>query len=76
MGYAALDELTQAIPGLGRTAGLDDFAADVLGVTLGVAAGAVVLRVSVGRGFPTRGNAGEQAPPTEAVLGMNGAETR
>jgi VanZ family protein len=35
LAYAALDESTQAVPILGRTAGLDDFGADCAGVLLG-----------------------------------------
>ncbi len=56
--YAAVDELTQAIPGLGRTAGLDDFGADAAGVTLGVAAAAVVARLA------RRWSSGAEAAPS------------
>lgn len=49
--YAALDESTQAIPGLGRTAGLDDFAANATGVTLGVLAVAGVVALARARGW-------------------------
>ncbi len=42
-GYAALDEATQAIPILGRTAVWDDLAANLLGVGLGAAAAAILL---------------------------------
>ncbi len=40
--YAAVDELTQAIPVLGRFAALDDFLADALGVFI-ASAGALLL---------------------------------
>lgn len=43
--YAAVDEATQAIPILGRTAAWDDFAADVAGVTIGVVGVALACRV-------------------------------
>jgi hypothetical protein len=36
--YAGLDEATQAIPGLNRYAAWDDFAANTMGIMLGVAA--------------------------------------
>ncbi|MCB9840766.1 MAG: VanZ family protein [Phycisphaeraceae bacterium] len=49
--YAALDESTQAIPGLGRTAGLDDFAANATGVTLGVLAVAGIVALARVRGW-------------------------
>ncbi len=39
--YAAMDEGLQAIPFVHRTAGWDDFAADVIGVTIGFLIGAV-----------------------------------
>jgi len=42
--YAALDEGTQAIPILHRTAGWDDLAADLLGVWLAVALVALLRR--------------------------------
>ena len=35
--WAALDEITQAIPGLGRTADLDDWLADVTGMSIAAA---------------------------------------
>ena len=38
LAYAALDEGTQAIPGVRRFVGWDDFAANMLGVATGVAA--------------------------------------
>ncbi|MGE3109040.1 MAG: VanZ family protein [Phycisphaerales bacterium] len=34
-GYAAADEITQAIPGIYRTAAWDDYAANLTGITLG-----------------------------------------
>lgn len=43
--YAGADELLQAIPALQRTCAWDDWFADVLGVTLGVGAGALVGRM-------------------------------
>lgn len=45
--YAAFDEGTQALPGLGRTAAWDDYMANALGVVVGTVAamvGASVLR--------------------------------
>jgi VanZ family protein len=47
LGYAALDEGTQAIPALGRTFGLDDLAADGAGVLL--AGGLARALASLGR---------------------------
>lgn len=35
--YAAFDELTQMIPGLGRFAGLDDYLANAFGLAIGCA---------------------------------------
>lgn len=61
LGYAALDEATQAIPILGRTAALDDFAADALGVTLGVAAAGVVGWLAA-RGVPPQGSENPRQP--------------
>lgn len=43
LAYAALDEASQAIPALGRTAALDDYLADAAGILL---AGALLLVVS------------------------------
>jgi hypothetical protein len=43
--YAALDEWSQAIPGLGRTPAWDDLAANLLGVGAGAAAGALLLAI-------------------------------
>jgi len=40
--YAAFDELSQGIPGLGRTVAWDDYAADCLGVLAGVLASLVL----------------------------------
>ncbi len=40
--YAAFDEVTQAIPILGRTAAWDDYSADALGIAAGTAAAAIV----------------------------------
>lgn len=40
--YAAVDEWIQAIPGLHRTAALDDWAADVVGVAVGALLAALV----------------------------------
>lgn len=45
LGYAAFDEATQAIPGLGRTAAIDDFGADAVGVMAAVVAGLIAQRV-------------------------------
>lgn len=45
MAYAAIDETTQAIPGLGRTAALDDFLANTVGITLGVVAAVLVIKL-------------------------------
>ena len=42
--YAGIDELTQAIPVLGRTVVWDDYFANLAGVTLGAAAGCLVAR--------------------------------
>lgn len=36
--YAAIDELTQELPGIYRTAGVDDWAANVTGITIACAA--------------------------------------
>jgi len=58
--YAAVDESTQAIPGLGRTAALDDFLANTAGITLGVAAAAVLTRLVAPR--PHSGN-----PPVPVI---------
>ncbi|GJQ29167.1 MAG: hypothetical protein HBSAPP03_10510 [Phycisphaerae bacterium] len=44
--YAALDEGLQLIPALGRFAAWDDYAANVVGVTLGVVAIAIAGRMS------------------------------
>jgi VanZ family protein len=46
VGFAGLDELTQAIPAIGRTAGWDDFLADIAGVTLGLFAAGAVARLA------------------------------
>jgi len=46
--YAAIDESSQAIPALHRTAAWDDYAADLLGVTLGCLVWAILLRRVVG----------------------------
>ena len=49
--YAAFDESTQAIPILKRTAVLDDFLANLLGVALGTLAGFALARaIAKGRG--------------------------
>jgi len=48
--YAAIDESTQAIPGLGRFAGFDDYAANALGLTLGLAAAALARHATRPRG--------------------------
>jgi len=40
--YAAIDEGLQAIPALGRTTSWEDFGANVVGVTLGIAVAAGV----------------------------------
>lgn len=55
--YAAIDEATQAIPILGRTAAWDDLAADAAGVTIGVALVGVA-----GRWWRARAGAGPLAP--------------
>lgn len=43
--YAAFDEATQALPFLGRTAVWDDYFANLVGVTLGVAAACAAARL-------------------------------
>jgi VanZ family protein len=43
--YTAIDEATQAIPALRRVAAWDDWAANLMGFTLGLIASAVLLRV-------------------------------
>ena len=48
--YAAIDESTQAIPALGRFASLDDYAANALGLTLGLAAAAFTQHATRPRG--------------------------
>jgi len=50
LGYSALDEVTQGIPGLGRTVALDDWLANAAGVALATI-GAVVL-AALRRGGP------------------------
>lgn len=45
LGYAAFDELSQGIPGLGRTVGWDDYGANATGITLAACAALVVGRV-------------------------------
>lgn len=45
LAYAALDELTQAIPIFQRDCAWDDFAADLLGVGLGLAAFALLTAI-------------------------------
>jgi hypothetical protein len=44
--YSIFDESTQAIPGLGRTAAWDDFAANTVGIVV-----AIVVSLVVGRGL-------------------------
>lgn len=72
VGYAALDEATQAIPALGRTAALDDFAADATGVSLGVAAAAALARlvwgVSGPAGSPSASSSAIQTPSDQAIV--------
>ena len=70
LAYAALDESTQAIPGLGRTAGLDDFAANATGVTLGVLAVGAAMALARSRGWdphpmlaPDRADTGASPSP-------------
>jgi VanZ family protein len=41
LAYAAFDELSQGLPGLGRTVALDDYLADALGVAAGTLASAL-----------------------------------
>ena len=53
--FAALDEITQANPGLGRTAGFDDFLADVVGLSAGVASAALLARSVSPRGRTATG---------------------
>jgi VanZ family protein len=52
--YAAFDEATQSIPGLGRTAAWDDFAANAAGIVVAVVAslliGLVLGPILKGRG--------------------------
>ena len=43
--YAIFDESTQAIPGLGRTAAWDDFAANATGIVMAVVAALVIGRL-------------------------------
>lgn len=47
--YAAVDEGSQSVPGLNRTAAWDDFAANVLGVTI-----AALLALALARWLPSR----------------------
>lgn len=51
LAYAAFDELTQGVPGLGRTVAWDDYLANSAGIMLGVALAALVPRF---RGFSAR----------------------
>jgi hypothetical protein len=50
VGYAAFDELSQGIPGLGRTVGWDDYGANCTGITLAAVGALVVGRVWGGVG--------------------------
>ncbi len=45
LGYAAFDESTQAIPGLGRTAAWDDFGANATGIVVVFVSSLVIGRV-------------------------------
>jgi len=47
--YAVIDEATQAIPALGRTAAWDDLAANLLGVGAGTAAAMAALLIEPDR---------------------------
>lgn len=62
--YAAVDELTQAIPILGRTAVWDDYLANLAGVALGATAACTAARL-----FPalTRGLRFQPGPPPTAA---------
>lgn len=64
--YAAIDETTQAIPILGRTAAWDDFFADVTGVTLGVLGSAACIRFLTSRA-PGDPRANHPLPPRVAT---------
>lgn len=50
--YAAVDESTQAIPGLGRTSAWDDYLANATGITLGVATAAILLKLTAPQAVP------------------------
>jgi VanZ family protein len=43
--YAPLDEFSQAIPGLGRSVGLDDLAANIAGILLALSICFLLRRV-------------------------------
>jgi hypothetical protein len=72
--YAAIDELTQAIPILGRTAVWDDYFANLAGLTLGAAAACLTARTfpallrSEGASGHSHGRS-EEAQPTGAARG-------
>jgi len=57
-GYSILDEATQAIPALGRTAALDDWMADILGVAIGAGACLVAARGGSARSGARSGSDG------------------
>jgi VanZ family protein len=61
--YAAVDESSQAIPILGRTAVWDDYVANVVGVALGAAAGCVAARLVLRAAASDRAQGAE--PPAE-----------
>ncbi|RMH28705.1 MAG: hypothetical protein D6693_03470 [Planctomycetota bacterium] len=48
--YAAVDELTQALPGIGRDADLADFFADLAGIAVGLVCAALLGRAGTRRG--------------------------